>query len=143
MTKVNLYWPVYMNLEKEVMELTYSIHFCDELYDNVYSAKIAELLLRCAVEIESLSKTLYEVEGGDMKPLDEDGKERYLYYDLDCLKKLDINWALGSKEVIIAAPSIFFTKTEHGIMSPLKRHTEVMKHGKKPIKRLSIIGLAI
>ena len=121
MSKMNLYWPVYMNLEKEVLELTYSIHFCDDLYEKVYSVKIAELLLRCAVEIESLSKTLYMVEGGDMKPLDDKGKERYLYYDLDCLKTLDKKWVLSKKEIIIAAPSIFFKKKENLIMTPFKK----------------------
>jgi hypothetical protein len=30
MNEINLYWPVYMNLEKEVLALANYIHFCDD-----------------------------------------------------------------------------------------------------------------
>jgi len=119
MNKVNLYWPVYKNLEKEVLELSYYIHFCDEQIE-LFSIKIAELLLRCAVEVESIVKSLYSDEGGNMKPLDGDGKERYLNYDFDCLKLLDQKWRLGKRQVLLATPSMYFIKNENRIFSPLK-----------------------
>ncbi len=44
----NLYWPIYKNLEKEVVELSNWVHFDDkQLF--VYSVKISELLIRCSV----------------------------------------------------------------------------------------------
>lgn len=119
MKKVNLYWPVYKNLEKEILELTYHIHFCDTQI-NLYSVKIAELLVRCAVEIESISKTLYQNEGGDMNPVDSAGKDRYLNYDSDCLKMLDKLWLLSKKKIILSSPSMYFEKEENLVFSPLR-----------------------
>ena len=58
--------------------------FDDDQLD-VYSMKIADLLVRCAVEIESLSKELYWSNGGQ-KQYDLNGNERKLYFDTDCIK---------------------------------------------------------
>jgi len=55
---VNLYWPVYLKLEKEVLSIADAIHFSDDQI-TVYSIQIADLIVRCAVEIEALSKELY------------------------------------------------------------------------------------
>jgi len=52
---MNLYWPVYKSLEKEVSNLAEIIHFSDDQL-SVYSVKIADLIVRCAIEIESISK---------------------------------------------------------------------------------------
>ncbi len=51
----NLYWPIYKNLEKEVLKLADNIYFCDEQMD-VYSPHIADLIVRCSIEIEALFK---------------------------------------------------------------------------------------
>jgi hypothetical protein len=119
MTNANLFWPVYLNLEREVLALTNDIYFSDSQV-NVFSVKCAELLLRCAVEIEALSKQIYEENGGDMTPKDENGDTRFLNYDFDCLKKLDIDWKLGKKVVLISAPTMYFEKDEYKILHPLK-----------------------
>jgi len=119
MAKMNLFWPVYKNLEKEVLELSYSIHFYDKQV-GVHSVKIAELLLRCAVEVESISKALYEIEGGDMNPKDAEGEERFLNYDFDCLKMLDRKWKLSKKQIILVATTMYFEKDENRIFLPLK-----------------------
>lgn len=58
--KLNLYWPVYKNLEREVLKLADSIHFSDDQLE-VYSMSIADLIVRCAVEIEAISKELYSI----------------------------------------------------------------------------------
>lgn len=60
---MNIFWPVYKNLEAEFLKLMYYIHI-DDSQLNVYSSKIAELLLRTVVEIESISKKLYSENGG-------------------------------------------------------------------------------
>jgi len=108
-----------MKLEKELLELAYNIHFCDSQIE-AYSIKIAELILRCAAEIESISKALYQNEGGNMNPVDDEGKERYLNYDFDCLKLLDQLWGLSKKKIILSTPSMYFEKEENIGFKPLK-----------------------
>ena len=56
----NLYWPIYKKIEKEIVELSNHIHFDDNQL-SVYSVKIVELLIRCVVEIEAISKDLQAV----------------------------------------------------------------------------------
>lgn len=83
----NLYWPVYKNLEKKLLKLAECVHFADDQL-NVYSMHIADLIVRCAVEIESLSKELY-CRWGIMEPVDSEGNKRDLYFDTDCLALLE------------------------------------------------------
>lgn len=117
---INLYWPVYKNLEKEVIELSNQIHFDDNQL-SIYSIKISELLLRCSVEIEAISKNLYFKLGGT-QPTDRD-----LYFDTDCLQLLEDNWLLSKKRLLISAPNFYFENDENRILIPLlkankKRH---------------------
>ena len=72
----NLYWSVYQNLEKELIELTNHIHV-DDKQINVYSMKISELLIRASIEFESLAKELYINNGG---PKADDNK-MFFYND--------------------------------------------------------------
>lgn len=51
----NLYWNVYKSLERELLSLAEIIHIDDSQLD-VYSMKIADLLIRTTVEIESISR---------------------------------------------------------------------------------------
>ena len=69
-TMTNLYWPVYKNLENELVQLSDLIHFDDNQL-SIYSIKISELLIRCSVEIEAISKDLYFRIGGTL-PSDGD-----------------------------------------------------------------------
>ena len=55
---MNLYWAVYENLEEEILSLADDIFFDDNQL-GVYSLKIGNLIIRCSIEIESLSKELY------------------------------------------------------------------------------------
>jgi hypothetical protein len=122
----NLYWPVYKNLEKEVLHLAEQVHF-DDAQLSVYSIKIADLIIRCAVEIESLSKDLYIHDGCQEHVKDENGKDRYLYYDTDCLKRLDQNWNIGDRQIIVVAPIFYFTNENIKYLRPLKnahKHSE-------------------
>ncbi len=77
---MNIYWPIYLNIESEVNKLMYAIHMSDD-NRRVYSSIISDLILRCSAEIESLSKELYRANGGT--------KTGNLAYDYDCLKFLD------------------------------------------------------
>lgn len=108
----NLYWSVYKNLEKEVIRLSDYVHVDDNQL-SIYSVKIAELLIRCSVEIESISKDLYIRLGGTI-PEDKD-----LYFDTDCLQLIEDNWLLSKKKIILAAPNFYFKEEENKILTPL------------------------
>ncbi|MCL6258052.1 hypothetical protein M3O96_03070 [Aquiflexum sp. TKW24L] len=99
----NIYWPVYRSIESEIENLMFHIHV-DDAHLNVYSAKISDLVMRCAVEIESISKELYKVNGGPQK--------EKLNYDEDALKFLNSKWKLDEKSVIISSGNCFLTKRE-------------------------------
>ena len=82
MSKLNLFWPVYKNLEKEFLNIADYIHFSDDQTD-VYSMHIADLIVRCSIEIEAISKELYTQIVGETSPINKD-----LYFDTDCLDLL-------------------------------------------------------
>jgi hypothetical protein len=110
----NFYWTVYKNLEKELTDLSNLIHIDDEQL-GIYSIKIAELLLRTSVEIESISKTLYYQNGGT-KPDDIN-----LFFDTDCLDLLESKFLLSKKQVQVSATNFYFTLPENQILTPLKK----------------------
>ena len=109
---INLYWPVYKNLEKEAIELSNQIHFDDNQL-SIYSMKISELLIRCSVEIEAISKDLFFKLGG-AEPLDGD-----LYFDTHCLQLLEDKWILSKKKLIVSASNFYFQNDENRILTPL------------------------
>lgn len=96
------FWNAYKRLEKEVLELSEYIHISDDQLD-VYSLKIGDLLVRTAIEAETLVKLLYHENGGT-KP---NGKD--LYFDTDCFKLLEDKWTLSKKTIVVTAPSFFLT----------------------------------
>lgn len=110
---MNLFWPVYKNLEKELLLLAENIHIDDKQL-NVYSVKIAELLIRTAVEIEAISKELYFQNGGT-------GKKDEIYFDTDCIQHLENKWSITKKEIIVASPYLYFEKDKNKILAPLKK----------------------
>lgn len=116
---MNMFWTIYKNLEKELIELSNNIHFCDK-QASVYSVHISDLLIRTSVEIEALSKELYKLAGGNMAPLDDEGKPRDLFFDSDCIQYLDINWEITKKKVSVVSPHFYFTETENLVLRPLK-----------------------
>jgi hypothetical protein len=128
--KDNLYWAVYKNLEKELLELSYQIHIDDKQLD-VYSVKIAELLLRCSVEIESIAKDLYEQEGGNMNPIGDDKKPRDLYFDTDCMNLIEEKWALSKKKVFVVGTSFYVQDDKNKTLSPLHKANKRGTSGSK------------
>lgn len=117
----NIYWAIYRNLERELIELSEQIYFDDEQV-SVYSLKIAELLIRASVEVESISKELYLSNGG---PKADDNK---LYFDRDCLKYLNEKWCLSKKKIRIINDNFHFSKEENMCFAPLENaHEEKSK----------------
>lgn len=110
----NLYWAVYKNLEKELIELSYAIYIDDKQL-STYSIKIAELLIRTAVEIESISKDLYYANGGTK------ANDNTLAFDSDCIDYLETLWKLGSKVVKVTGLNLYLSKAENIELTPLNK----------------------
>lgn len=114
MNTTNLFWPVFKNIEKEIISLSNDIHFDDKQL-SIYSVKIAELLLRCVVEVEAISKAMYLSNGGTKT----DGKD--LFFDTDCIALLETNWLLSKKQVIVSSANFYFQSDENKILYPLHK----------------------
>lgn len=108
------FWNAYKRLEKDVLELSEYIHISDDQL-GVYSAKIGDLLVRTAIEAETLVKLLYHENGGEKS----NGKD--LYFDTDCFKLLEEKWKLSQKTIYVTAPS-FFLKDNRTLRPLHKAH---------------------
>lgn len=110
----NFYWPVYKNLERELIELSDVIHINDEQL-GIYSIKIVEMLIRTVVEVESISKELYFLNGGE-KLDDKD-----LFFDTVCIGLLENKWHLSKKKVQISATNFYFNLDKNRVFTPLNK----------------------
>ena len=130
MKKSDIFWQTYLNLEKEAIEVSKYIFFTDEILVNskggivaqpcsnqleTFSPHIADLLVRCCVQIEAISKEIYLDNGGTKSRGDSN-----IFFDEDCLKLIDIKWQTHNKTVMIVAPFFNFVKNENRILKPLK-----------------------
>lgn len=110
--RADMYLPVYEKIEKEIIELSSSIFFVDELA-KVYSLNIADLIIRCAIEIESLAKDIYRKE-----------KECELESPGSCLKWMDSKWNLSEKTVSIISPYFHFESLKEFAPFDYKKDSE-------------------
>ena len=106
MTNPNLYWPIYKNLEREVLDLANNIHFTD-CQRGVYSIHIADLIIRSSTELESLAKDIYRQEVGNdpVKPG-------------DCFDWLDEQWHISKKQVVITTQYFYFIQSYKPAFAP-------------------------
>lgn len=107
MNNEEMYFSVYNDIEREVLELTKSIHFTDD-QSNVYSIKIADLIIRCSVELEAIAKSLYRIKNNG-KQSEKMGK---------CFTWLDKYFKLSQKEIIIVSPCFHFQKYKENKFCP-------------------------
>lgn len=111
-SRIDMYMPVYEKIEKEIIELSSNIFFVDELA-KVYSLNIADLIIRCAIEIESLIKDVYRKEKGcDPKSPG------------DCLTWMDSEWNLSKKTVSIISPYFHFESLKEFAPFDYKKNSE-------------------
>lgn len=130
MKKSDIFWQTYLNLEKELIEVSKFIFITDVKIVNrdgveiketcktqlaTFSPHLADLLVRCCVQIEAISKELYYDNGGT-KPRGDNS----ICFDEDCLKLIDIKWETHNKSVLVVAPFFNLTKDENLILRPLK-----------------------
>lgn len=130
MNQPNLYWPVYKNLEKIFLQLADYIHFADDQV-KVYSMHIADLIVRCSIEIEAIAKELYLNLGGNPSPIDCDGNTRDLYFDTDCLTLLENNWHLSKKQLAVSATTFYFSDKMYKVIAPLYKANKRGTSGSK------------
>lgn len=130
MKQSDIFFQTYLNLEQEVIEVSKYIYFTDEISTTIngnmvshpcttqletFSPHIADLLVRCCVQIEAISKELYFDNGGTKRRGDSS-----ILFDIDCLKLIDIKWNTHNKVVMIVSPYFNLTKDENRIIKPLK-----------------------
>lgn len=102
-SKSNMFWTVYKKLEKDVVNLSYYIHFSDEEDEKkksqlwTYSNQIADLLIAINTQIESLFLELYKIEF--KKDAESIGT---------AINELDKRWNLSSKKVSIISKNMYF-----------------------------------
>lgn len=125
MATYDLFWQSYIMIEKEVLDISNIILFDDNNL-NVYSLKIADLIMRVNVEIEALAKELHVANSGPAP-----ANPPHLMYDTDCLKYLDSIWTLSKKEVDIVYNMAFFTKPENKSFHPLREAHKMGDDGPK------------
>ena len=139
MDKANMYWQTYLNLENELIELSKYIYITDTKISvdakshtvktteitqqlETYSNYIADLLIRCCVEIESISKELYLNNGG-IKPRGSFD----LYFDTDCIALLNAKWGIENKVVMVVSGNFYLTQEENRVLMPLNKADERSK----------------
>lgn len=117
MKKSDIFWQTYLNLEKELLEVSKYIYVTDENKSqlDIFSPHIADLIIRACIEIEAISKELY---------FDFDGEkvrgDKNLFFDEDCLKLIDIKCKTHKKVVMVTCPFFNLTKDENKFFRPLK-----------------------
>lgn len=113
---MNSYWPIYKKLEEEFLKSSEYVSFEDSNL-KVYSNIFLDIMLRCWIEIESISKELYLSNGGT--PYEDETK---MFFDTVCLKYLSDNWEIDKKEIIITGlPCSFSCKTIKPLEKCFKR----------------------
>lgn len=117
----NLYWNIYQRLEQELIEIS-DVIFINDNQINVYSMKIADLLMRTCVEIEAISKKLYIDNGGTITD------EKKMYFDKVCIDLLERKWLLSKKVVLVTCPTLYFEEKTNKILTPLL-HANIFGEG--------------
>lgn len=125
---MNLYWSIYENLEAEVLRLADAIFFDDKQL-KVYSVTMGNLIVRCAIEIESLAKELYcGLSGAPKIWVEEKQSERFPYFDTECLDLLIQRWKIDKKKIQIISPKMNFSK-EKSLLTPLHKSNRARDKG--------------
>ncbi|WP_186422587.1 hypothetical protein [Lacrimispora celerecrescens] len=123
----NLFFPIYQQLEKELMELSRFITF-DHRQLVVYSTKIADMLLRTVSEIENISKELCKKE--KIKFYDSKKHIRNVVYFNDYFLKLEECYGLSSRLV-----NFIFENCNENIfdikLSPFRKDLVIKVKGKE------------
>ncbi len=101
------YWRAYLKLENELLNLSDDIYF-DDYQAKTYSFNIANLIVRCMTEYESIAKSIYrrhkEKEPESMKK---------------CITELEELWKLSDKCVELISTNMYFSQEFAVFFKPL------------------------
>lgn len=111
----NVFGPVYLNLEHELLDIARTIHIDDNQLD-VYSMRICDLIVRAVIEVEAISKELFFANGGTLPE-----EQQFPYFDTDCMKLLVDKWCIDKREVIVTSTVFDLQSDENKIMRPLHK----------------------
>ena len=98
-----MFWQLYSDIEREVKDLMYSVPFCRE-HKNVYSPRIAELIVRVGLQIES--------------SLQKDSTTKTNYNTI--IERWDKKWNFSDKYVLLNEKFITPAKSSGLYLLPLK-----------------------
>lgn len=111
--KKNIFWSVYKQIEFDFENVLSNIHLDDKQFD-VYSSKIASLLLATCSEIESISKELYLLNNGKKNDRNK------IFYDHDALKLLNRLFLIEKKEIYISSRNCYL---KNRYLKPFEKNT--------------------
>lgn len=117
------YWNSYRLLESQLLRLSHSICFDDDQID-VYSSELADIINSACIKIESLAKDIYEehiwpfqMDAGVVPPsctLKKFKPEKWTRddwkFDYNCLREIDIKYALSKKRIELKTERFLFHK---------------------------------
>ena len=132
MSRNNIFWQAYLNLESELINISKYIYITDNVREinketgkdtkrsgggqlEVYSPQLADFLVRCCIDIEALSKELYFENGGFQQSNDKD-----LYFDTDCIDLLVKKFNIDKKIVQVTCIYFDLIDNENIRIVPLK-----------------------
>lgn len=101
------YWRAYLKLEDELLNLSDSIYFND-CQIRTYSFNMADLIVRCMTEYESIVKSIYRRH--NEKEPESMGR---------CITELDELWGLSKKCVELISTNMYFNQEFVGFFKPL------------------------
>ena len=134
----NIYFPVYKRIENEVQKLASAIYFSDDQIE-VYSLDIADLIVRCVVEVESIAKAIYRIEN-EAEPKTPG----------DCFTWMEDKWGISKKKVVVVSPYLHFKEMKSFLPFDYKKKSKedyysiynAIKHDRgKNIRKASVYAL--
>ena len=127
----DIFWQTYLNFGDEIIDLSKCRYITDikryidannniqeEMQESqmmVYSPLIADLIIRISVEIETISKELYFINGGIKKRGDKS-----LKFDFDCIKLLEDIYEIDKKVVNVTCSYFDLHDSMNTILFPLQ-----------------------
>ena len=142
--KQNAFFPIYKQLEKEFIELSYFITF-DKKQLSVYSIKVADLILRSVSECENIIKELCKREG--IKFYDKNHHVKKVIYFQEYFEKLDVLYNLSDKFVSVCLDNCALDTFDEKLV-PFRKDIEVkngasIRNRVKHFKQVNINNLVL
>ena len=132
MKALNLHWPIYKNLEKEVIDLSFNVFFDDVQFEYItpktkgnkkyiksppYSLRTGDLLVRCCTEIEAIILELTQGCEDEVKKISTFDKEKGITIACRALYLNDL-LTLGNKTIYVSSSNMFFQNEDNLAFAP-------------------------